>query len=75
MAAGCAMAGSSINAKLIYIGSEFDKSLRKPKPGSENLPLIDDSIKFFRDFERVKGINLFNQHDYVYASKVFSDFK
>ncbi|MFU0784662.1 TIGR02710 family CRISPR-associated CARF protein [Clostridium sp.] len=71
MAAGCAMAGSAINAHLVYIGSDYDSNLRKPKPGSEKLINIDDPLKVFGDFERQEAINLFNHHDYVSASKTF----
>jgi len=51
MAAGCAMAGSAIGAKLIYIAGNFLTDLRKPEPGSEKLCYIDDPYTVFGDLE------------------------
>ena len=42
------MAGSTIGAKLIYIGGNYLADLRKPEPGSEKLCYIDDPIWFWR---------------------------
>lgn len=71
MAAGCAMAGSAIGAKLIYIGGEFLTYLRKPRPGSEKLCYIDDPYTVFGDLEREQAISLFNKMDYISAYRIF----
>lgn len=73
MAAGCAMAGSAIGAKLIYIGGEFLTDLRKPKPGSEKLCFIDDPYTVFGDLEREQAISLFNKMDYISAYRIFDE--
>lgn len=73
MAAGCAMAGSAIGAKLIYIGGEFLTDLRKPKPGSEKLCYIDDPYSVFGDLEREQAISLFNKMDYISAYRIFEE--
>ncbi len=73
MAAGCAMAGSTIGAKLIYIGGEFLTDLRKPKPGSEKLCYIDDPYTVFGDLEREQAISLFNKMDYISAYRIFEE--
>ena len=73
MAAGCAMAGSAIGAKLIYIGGEFLTDLRKPKPGSEKLCYIDDPYTVFGDLEREQAISLFNKMDYISAYRIFEE--
>ena len=54
--AGCAMAGSTIEAKLIYIGGNYLADLRKPEPGVK-LCYIDDPIWF----ETERHISLFNK--------------
>lgn len=72
-AAGCAMAGSAIGAKLIYIGGEFLTDLRKPKPGSEKLCYIDDPYSVFGDLEREQAISLFNKMDYISAYRIFEE--
>ena len=73
MAAGCAMAGSAIGAKLIYIGGEFLTDIRKPKPGSEKLCYIDDPYTVFGDLEREQAISLFNKMDYISAYRIFEE--
>lgn len=73
MAAGCAMAGSIIGAKLLYVGGEFLKDLRKPKPGSEKLYYVDNPYVIFGDIERDQAISLFNKMDYVSAARIFED--
>jgi len=73
MAAGCAMAGSAIGAKLIYVGGNFLTDLRKPEPGSEKLCYIDDPYTVFGDLEREQAISLFNKMDYVSAYRIFEE--
>lgn len=73
MAAGCAMAGSAIGAKLIYVGGEFLTDLRKPRPGSEKLCYIDDPYTVFGDLEREQAISLFNKMDYISAYRIFKE--
>ncbi|UWV47669.1 TIGR02710 family CRISPR-associated CARF protein [Acetivibrio thermocellus] len=73
MAAGCAMAGSAIGAKLIYIAGNFLTDLRKPEPGSEKLCYIDDPYTVFGDLEREQAISLFNKMDYVSAYRIFEE--
>lgn len=73
MAAGCAMAGSAIGAKLIYISGNFLPDLRKPEPGSEKLCYIDDPYAVFGDLEREQAISLFNKMDYVSAYRIFKE--
>lgn len=73
MAAGCAMAGSAINAKLVYISSEYIESLRKPKPGTERLIFIEDPYTVFGDLDREKAISLFNSMDYLSAFRIFDE--
>ncbi len=73
MAAGCAMAGSAIGAKLIYIAGNFLTDLRKPEPGSERLYYIDDPYAVFGDLEREQAILLFNNMDYVSACRIFEE--
>ncbi len=73
MAAGCAMAGSTIGAKLIYIGGNYLADLRKPEPGSEKLCYIDDPYMVFGDLERKQAISLFNKMDYVSAYRLFKE--
>jgi len=73
MAAGCAMAGSAINAKLVYITGEYMPFLRKPIPGSERLLYIDDPYTVFGDLEREQAISLFNKMDYISAYRIFEE--
>lgn len=73
MAAGCAMAGVAIKAKLIYIGGEYIKTLRKPKPGSERLHYIDDPYRVFGDLEKEQAVLLFNSMDYISAYRIFDE--
>jgi len=73
MLAGSAMAGAVINAKLVYIASEFNVLLRKPNPGSERLVLIDDPYKVFGDFDKERAITLFNNMDYLSAYREFDE--
>jgi len=73
MAAGCAMAGSAIGAKLIYVAGNFLTDLRKPEPGSEKLCHIDDPYTVFGDLEREQAISLFNKMDYVSAYRIFEE--
>ncbi len=73
MAAGCAMAGAAINAKLIYVGGEYIVTLRKPKPGSERLYFIDDPYTVFGDLKREQAISLFNSMDYISAYRLFDE--
>ncbi|MEN2776116.1 TIGR02710 family CRISPR-associated CARF protein [Acetivibrio clariflavus] len=73
MAAGCAMAGSAIGAKLIYVGGNFLPDLRKPEPGSEKLCYIDDPYSVFGDLEGEQAISLFNNMDYVSAYRIFKE--
>lgn len=73
MSAGCAMAGSAINAKLIYITGEYMPSLGKPTPGSERLIEIDDPYTVFGDLEMEQAISLFNKMDYISAYRIFDD--
>lgn len=73
MAAGCAMAGSAIGAKLVYIGSEYLDDLKKSDPGSEKLCYIDDPYVVFGDIEKDKAISLFNSMDYILAYKIFEE--
>lgn len=73
MAAGCAMAGVSIKAKLIYVGGEYISSLKKPRPGSERLHFIDDPYTVFGELEREQAILLFNSMDYISAYRIFDE--
>jgi len=73
MAAGCAMAGSAIGAKLIYVSGNYLTDLRKPEPGSEKLCYIDDPYTVFGDLEREQAISLFNKMDYVSAYRIFEE--
>jgi len=73
MAAGCAMAGSLIKAKLVYIVSEEIKTLKKPKPGTERLVFVEDPYKVFGDLDKEKAISLFNSMDYLSAYRIFDE--
>lgn len=73
MAAGCAMAGSAIGAKLIYVSGNYLPDLRKPEPASERLCYIDDPYTVFGDLEREQAISLFNKMDYVSAYRIFEE--
>ena len=73
MAAGCAMAGSAIGAKLIYVSGNYLPDLRKPEPGSEKLYYIDDPYTVFGDLEGEQAISLFNNMDYVSAYRIFNE--
>lgn len=73
MAAGCAMAGAAIKAKLIYIGGEYIDTLRKPRPGSERMHFIEDPYTVFGDLDREQAIQLFNSMDYISAYRIFEE--
>lgn len=73
MAASCAMAGSAIGAKLIYVAGDYLGDLKKPDPGTEKLYDIDDPYKVFGDLERDKAISLFNKMDFNSAYRIFSE--
>ena len=74
MAAGCAMAGSAIGAKLIYIPpGKYLSELRRPEPGNEKLCFVEDPYVVFGDIEREQAFYLFNEMDYVSAYRVFDE--
>lgn len=73
MAASCAMAGSAIGAKLIYIGNDkYLGDLKKPDPGTEKLFVVDDPFEVFGDLERDEAISLFNKMNFNSAYRIFS---
>jgi len=51
MAAGCAMAGSAIGAKLIYIAGNFLTDLRKPEPEAKNSVILMILILFLETWK------------------------
>jgi len=73
MAAGCAMAGSAIRAKLIYVPGKFLPQLRKPEPGTEKLFYVEDPYTVFGDIEREQAFSLFNEMDYVSSYRIFDE--
>lgn len=73
MAAGCAMAGSAIGAKLIYVPGKYLTHLRKPEPGTEKLFYVDDPYTVFGDIEREQAFCLFNEMDYISAYRIFDE--
>ncbi|AHV95638.1 TIGR02710 family CRISPR-associated CARF protein [Paenibacillus sabinae] len=75
MTAGCAMAGSVINAKFVYIASHYLADLRKPEPGSETLSYIENPYEVFGDIERDRAVTLFNGMDYASAAEIFDELR
>ncbi|MGF7399151.1 TIGR02710 family CRISPR-associated CARF protein [Thermoanaerobacterium thermosaccharolyticum] len=73
MSAGIAMAGAYFKIDLIYVASEYNSKMRKPKPGTEELKFVEDPYHVFGDLEKDKAIALFNKNEFVSAYNIFSD--
>lgn len=73
MSAGIAMAGAYFKIDLVYVASDYNNKMRKPKPGTEKLKFVEDPYHVFGDLEKGKAIALFNKNEFVSAYNIFSD--
>lgn len=68
MSAACALAGSVIDVRLVYVGTtDYLKDFRKPNPGSETLYFISNPLSVFGDIEIEKAYALFRKYNYAGA--------
>ena len=69
MSASAALAGSIMNAQMVYVASDdYLPDFRKPRPGSERLVYIDDPLGVFGELEFAKSIELFQRKNYAGAA-------
>ena len=74
MVGGAAMAGAALGADIYYVDNT-SFVLQKPEPGSEYLSLLDNPYTVFGDLEVEKARNLYNEHDYAGAQRIFDQLK
>jgi len=72
MSGGGAMSALLIDAKLVYVASDYDSGLRMPKPGSEYVDLIKNPHMISGAIEYEKALKLFEEGDYNGAYKIIS---
>lgn len=74
MVGGAAMAGAALGADIYYVdNTAFTHG--KPEPGSEYLSLLDNPYTIFGDLEVSKAKDLYNNHDYAGAQRIFDQLK
>lgn len=71
MSAGCAMAGSMIGARLIYVANDnYHKELRRPIPGSEFMEILPNPHAVFGELDRYKLFENFKRGNFFSAHQL-----
>jgi CRISPR-associated protein (TIGR02710 family) len=73
MVGGGAEAGGILGCSVFYVDyAEYDKDLRKPKPGTEFLNFLENPYEVFGDLEIKRAHSLYEQGDYTAAIEILS---
>lgn len=71
MSGGMAMAGGLVGADIFYIASKWNKTLRKPEPGTESIEKIINPYELFGDIDLKRAQELWLNGEYMASSIMF----
>jgi CRISPR-associated protein (TIGR02710 family) len=72
MSVGIAKAAHVLHLTTLYILSEYDPATNRVKPGTQRLEFPPDPYTVFGDLEAREAQQLFKQHDYAGAKRIFA---
>ena len=75
MTGACLLAGSLINARFVYIDSDYHTKRKAPVPGSESLVILENPYDVFGDLKFQRAVDLFRQYDYAGAQRILNELK
>lgn len=73
MSAAAALVAWQLDLRLCYIDSDYDPSLRQPRPGTERLILLDNPMTLYGDAELKRANEVFKVGHFAAASDRFRE--